>query len=192
MIHSSVPLFPLSAHILPGGRMALRIFEPRYIRMVKESCANQTPICICMYNSKGDKDKNEHIFPLGTMVEIVDFERLEDGLLGITVEGKSLVTIDNITIEHDGLRRGDAMPALERLFDDQQINQHEKLADRLMEVIENYPEIRLLYPEPRFEDLDWVVCRWLELLPIRAEEKQKLLMSDDRTVIPGYLEQLIK
>jgi hypothetical protein len=84
------------------------------------------------------------------------------------------------------------MPALERLFDDQQINQHEKLADRLMEVIENYPEIRLLYPEPRFEDLDWVVCRWLELLPIRAEEKQKLLMSDDRTVIPGYLEQLIK
>ena len=30
-------LFPLSAHLLPGGIMPLRIFEPRYQRMIAES-----------------------------------------------------------------------------------------------------------------------------------------------------------
>ncbi|MGL4715609.1 MAG: LON peptidase substrate-binding domain-containing protein, partial [Aeromonas sp.] len=30
-------LFPLSAHLLPGGIMPLRIFEPRYQRMIAEA-----------------------------------------------------------------------------------------------------------------------------------------------------------
>ncbi|XOV78531.1 MAG: LON peptidase substrate-binding domain-containing protein [Aestuariibacter sp.] len=192
MMQEAVPLFPLSAHILPGGRMALRIFEPRYVRMVKEACLNQSQFCICMFNSQGDKDKNQHIFPVGTLVHIVDFELLDDGLLGITVEGTSLVTIQNIITEKDGLRIGDATSVTGNLFDEGSINKHTKLADKLLEIIESYPEIKELYPEPKFNDLNWVVCRWLELLPIRAEEKQKLLTAEDKSAIPGYIEQLIK
>lgn len=37
-----IPLFPLSAHLLPGGRMSLRIFEPRYTRMIKQACATDS------------------------------------------------------------------------------------------------------------------------------------------------------
>ena len=37
MSQSQVPLFPLSAHLLPEGRMYLRIFEPRYIDMINDS-----------------------------------------------------------------------------------------------------------------------------------------------------------
>ena len=56
-----IPLFPLSAHLLPGGGMSLRIFEPRYTRMIKQACASDSGFGICMLNSKGDKDKNEKV-----------------------------------------------------------------------------------------------------------------------------------
>lgn len=192
MMQEAVPLFPLSAHILPGGRMALRIFEPRYVRMVKEACLDQSQFCICMFNNQGDQDKNQHIFPVGTLVHIVDFELLDDGLLGITVEGTFLVIINNIKTEKDGLRKGDVKPVTDNLFDKRSIGRHTRLADKLSEIIESYPEIKELYPEPKFNDLNWVVCRWLELLPIRAEEKQTLLTAQDKSAIPGYIEQLIK
>jgi Lon protease-like protein len=87
------PLFPLSAHILPEGRMALRIFEPRYIRMVKDACRLNEGFVICMLNSKGQKEDNTHIFPTGTYCKVIDFDVLEDGLLGITVEGLKCVSI---------------------------------------------------------------------------------------------------
>ena len=52
------PLFPLSAHLLPEGRMALRIFEPRYVRMVKQACAANSGFVMCMLNASGDKETN--------------------------------------------------------------------------------------------------------------------------------------
>ena len=30
-------LFPLPSHILPGGKLPLRLFEPRHLQMLKES-----------------------------------------------------------------------------------------------------------------------------------------------------------
>ena len=86
--------------------MALRIFEPRYVRMVKEACANQAGFGICMFNVKGDKERNQHIFPVGTYAEVIDFDLLDDGLLGITVEGKSCFQIEQIHTQDDALRVG--------------------------------------------------------------------------------------
>jgi uncharacterized protein len=96
MHHNNIPLFPLSAHLLPGGHMALRIFEPRYVRMVKEACAGNGYFVLCMLNSRGDQTSNEHIFPIGTLCKIVDFDLLDDGLLGINVEGVCCVSVGNI------------------------------------------------------------------------------------------------
>ena len=92
----TLPLFPLSAHILPQGRMALRIFEPRYVRMVKNACATQTGFGVCMLNAKGDKERNEHIHVVGTHVKVIDFDMLDDGLLGITVEGDKCFNIEQV------------------------------------------------------------------------------------------------
>ena len=35
----SLPLFPLKAVLMPGGVMALRVFEPRYLRLVRRALA---------------------------------------------------------------------------------------------------------------------------------------------------------
>lgn len=187
-----IPLFPLSAHLLPGGKMALRIFEPRYVRMVKESLKAQHGFGICMLNSKGDKDLNQHIYPVGTYAKVVDFDMLDDGLLGITVEGEHLFSIDAIESEPDGLRVGDvhridvwqqdAFPEIEA----------SSLQDRLKQIIDSYPELKDLYGDAPVSDLSWVVYRWLELLPIKAADKQHLLGQNDPKVVVEFLSSLIE
>lgn len=187
----NLPLFPLSAHILPGGVMALRIFEPRYIRMVKQACANQTGFIICMYNAKGDKSTNQHIFPVGTYVTVEDFDLLEDGLLGITVKGHRCVYIDSVETEYDELRIGTC-----RWQDNWSctfpVDQIQPMDQRLREIFEKYPEVKSLYPQPEFDNPIWVIYRWLELLPVNAERKQQFLTQKDCSTALEFLSQLVE
>ena len=39
----TLPLFPLSAVLLPGGRVPLQIFEQRYLDLVRESMKTAEP-----------------------------------------------------------------------------------------------------------------------------------------------------
>ena len=45
---SSLPLFPLRSVLFPGGELGLRVFEPRYLRMVRDCARNQTPFAIAL------------------------------------------------------------------------------------------------------------------------------------------------
>lgn len=186
-----IPLFPLSAHLLPGGRMSLRIFEPRYVRMVKESCAADTGFGICMINAKGDKDKNQHLYPIGTFAKVIDFDLLSDGLLGITVEGDRCFKINSIATESDNLRLGtcqwiDAWPTqLPR-------DSIAPIDERLMEIFDKYPELKALYHDPKFNDPIWVIYRWLELLPVNPEQKQQFLQHKDCAEALDYLTELVE
>ncbi|MGL5708030.1 MAG: LON peptidase substrate-binding domain-containing protein, partial [Aeromonas sp.] len=44
-------LFPLPSHILPGGKLPLRLFEPRHLQMLKESFINNQGFGIVMEES---------------------------------------------------------------------------------------------------------------------------------------------
>ena len=52
--------------------MSLRIFEPRYVRMVKEVCAGENYFAICMLKADGDKDINTHIHKIATLAKAVE------------------------------------------------------------------------------------------------------------------------
>jgi len=190
-MQQSLPLFPLSAHLLPGGRLALRIFEVRYVKMVKEACATNSGFGICMLNAKGDTISNQHILPIGTYAKVVDFDLLSDGMLGVTVEGLNCFTINSIETQKDGLRIGqcDAMPPW-------QLGENPlvmgSLTTGLQEIFDKYPELQNIYPKPLFTDPLWVIYRWLELMPIEAQQKQLLLGYKDHVKAFQFLTQLIK
>jgi Lon protease-like protein len=186
-----LPLFPLSSHILPEGRMSLRIFEPRYVRMIKQACADGSGFAICMFNSKGDKATNGHIFGLGTHCKVVDFDLLDDGLLGVTVEGIECVAIDDIDTEHDDLRTGNCV-VVNKWSCELGMDELHPIDKRLQEIFEKYPEVSSLYQQTRFEDPLWVINRWIELLPMGAEQKQHFLAQGDCKKIVTYLSQLIE
>lgn len=187
-----LPLFPLPAHILPEGRLALRVFEPRYLRMVKEACLSGSGFGICMLNDQANKDSNEHIYPIGTWVQIVDFNQLENGLLGLLVEGKSFFTVRSIETEHDGLRVGDC-----DIWSTSALEAHQQLdcsvlAERLKELFELYPEFKALYEKPLFTDCRWVLYRWMEVLPVSPQQKQTFIEQRSLTALYDYLQTLVR
>lgn len=186
-----LPLFPLSSHILPEGRMSLRIFEPRYIRMVKEACASNSGFVICMLNAKGQKEDNSHIYRVGTFCKVIDFDVLDNGLLGVTVEGESCVIIHDIEIESDDLRVADCEHT-EPWRCQFEISDIQPMEKRLEEIFEKFPEVNSLYEKTKLDDPMWVINRWLELLPVDAEQKQHFLVQKDCSKIVEYLTQLIE
>ncbi|HBF45693.1 MAG TPA: peptidase S16, partial [Shewanella frigidimarina] len=88
--------------LLPQGYTQLRIFEPRYKRLVSESLKSGVGFGLCML-----ADDKKTILPMGTLTQIIDFETLEDGLLGISVQGQKTFIINNVSVDSDGLKRAD-------------------------------------------------------------------------------------
>ncbi len=171
--------------------MALRIFEPRYVRMVKEACAGNGYFVLCMLNSRGSQEANQHIFPIGTLCKIVDFDLLEDGLLGINVEGVCCVSVSDISTESDGLRVGECKDLHDWacVVEDEKIS---PLRDKLELIYDKYPEIARLYPELKFSDPMWVIYRWLELLPVDAANKQAFLGEKNCDKVLSYISELVR
>ena len=85
------PIFPLNTIVFPGGYLPLRIFEPRYLEMVKNCLKENSGFGIVLSN-------NESHYSIGTYCKIVDWEQLPDGLLGILTRGKYRFKINNSSI----------------------------------------------------------------------------------------------
>jgi Lon protease-like protein len=171
--------------------MSLRIFEPRYVRLVKEACAADTGFGICMVNAQGDRDRNEHIYPVGTYVKVIDFNLLDDGLLSVTVEGQRCFKILSVSTESDELRIGECQWLDE--WTAQAVNHLiSPIDERLKEIFDKYPELQVLHQNPKFNDPIWVIYRWLELLPVNAEQKQQFLQQKDCIKALDFLTQLVE
>jgi len=81
-----MPIFPLSgAVLLPGGRLPLNIFEPRYLAMVRDSIASPQRL-IGMIQPKGDEE-NASLYQIGCAGRIASFAEQDDGRIMITLAG---------------------------------------------------------------------------------------------------------
>lgn len=179
-----LPLFPLPVCLLPGGYTQLRIFEPRYQRLVAESLKTGSGFVMCMLS-----DKKDRIMPVGTHAHIIDFETLEDGLLGIKVAGNRRVLIESVTTDEDGLHRGQLTslpdwPASPLSLEDQ------TLSHSLKTLMEQHPLHLHQYQDKDFEDISWLCMRWLEIIPVAAEDKQACITSKDHTKALEFIRTL--
>ncbi|MCG9729344.1 LON peptidase substrate-binding domain-containing protein [Shewanella sp. Isolate13] len=181
-----LPLFPLSVCILPGGFTQLRIFEIRYQRLVKESLHNELGFGVCML----DEDK-QTLLPIGTRCKIIDFETLEDGLLGITISGIERFKLEHFTNEKDGLKRGKVtiLPGWDPI---PIANNQQKLTQVLRELMTHYPTHLTRYNIENFNDLAWICQRWLEILPLPAIDKQHCIAAKDHRLALSMLDDLLQ
>ena len=62
-------LFPLPSHILPGGKLPLRLFEPRHLQMLKESFIDDRGFGIVMEESTSTGTCGR-ILPVGGVDEV--------------------------------------------------------------------------------------------------------------------------
>jgi Lon protease-like protein len=173
---TSIALFPLNIVLFPDGPLPLRIFETRYVDMVRK----------CMREDRGFgvvliRDGNEvgpaETYDVGTMAKITDFHQLSDGLLGLSCVGQQRFRILKKALQSDGLNLGD----VEWLAPEPMVRvpeRHTRLADLLETVL---PQLGEVYTgiEMRLSDAAWVGHRLAEILPIPLQEKQSCLEIDD-------------
>ncbi|MGL4933816.1 MAG: LON peptidase substrate-binding domain-containing protein [Aeromonas sp.] len=182
-------LFPLHSHILPGGKLSLRLSEPRHLQMLKESLLNNDGFGIVMDEST-TSGHSGRILPVGTRVNMTDFYPLKDGSLGLTVLGLDRFCIHQMETDAMGLRRAKVerltnWPSTHCDFNDK------LLVNRLREVFELHPELDELYPDKCFEDAAWLCQRWLEILPMPIYEKQMLIAKQNSEAARQFLHRLI-
>lgn len=157
-------IFPLPIVLYPNGITRLRIFEQRYLRMVKQ--ASDIGFVISVF----DKQNPDKLDDIGTFVKIIDFDQLDDGTLGIDIQAQSLVTIGPYYQEQDKLHKAEVAP-IEHWSEQPFNSKMEMLAERLETVLGENPAAKQLYPQPQMSNANWVVARWLELLPLNPSLK---------------------
>ncbi len=171
-----IPLFPLPSIVLPGGTLPLRLFEPRYLRMVSDCFRNGTGFGSCLSRPASGEGPIKP-FPLGTLVKIVDFDQGADGMLHITATGEQEFTLIDITVEKDNLLIGE-VELLERPASFAVPPEYSSLAVKLSQILQHI-EPHISYPDRDLDDAEWVCNRLLELLPIAADDKYQMLKNFD-------------
>lgn len=79
-------LFPLNIVLFPGTVRPLHIFEPRYRQMIKDCIKEQKPFGLVLAKESSEHLK-EQTYTIGTMAEIHNLSRLEDGCYNLMAVG---------------------------------------------------------------------------------------------------------
>ncbi|GAL33058.1 hypothetical protein JCM19240_6490 [Vibrio maritimus] len=187
---SQIMLFPLRSVVLPEGKMRLRIFEPRYKRMVTECLKNETGFGVCLISGDSSSVPN-NVSEIGTFVSIVDFETLDDGMLGITVSGIKKFRVMDVRADDDGLRSA-SVKWLEGWATEELSDENQFLGERLQDVYKKFPQIGDLYLHRFFDDASWVSQRWLEVLPLECHHFEHLVTQPDCSTAVNFLAEAFK
>ncbi len=173
-----LPLFPLQAVLFPGGPLPLRIFEPRYLDMVSRCLREQSGFAVVLLGEgEGEEAMETTSFAAtGTEAHIVDFDRLEGGLLGISCIGRERVRVVEAWREPDGLNRGRVLD----IAADPVIPVPPEQAWMMEIVLQVMPEADETYRHvERRDDAAWIANRLAELLPLALTDRQALLELAD-------------
>jgi hypothetical protein len=172
---SELPLFPLQTVLLPGGRLALRIFETRYLDMVARCLRGDNRFGVVAIRRGAEVGAAEP-YDCGTSAAIVDWHQEPGGLLGLIAEGREPFRLRAVSRQHDGLYVGD-VEWLPRPPFTELPPVHEPLAELLKRLLAPLPLYR--GAAAAFDDAEWVGGRLIEILPLALAFKQSLLELGD-------------
>ncbi len=177
-----LPLFPLGAVLFPGGRMALRIFEPRYVDLVRDSLKQNAPFGIVRIREgrevvRSGVEPMPRLAQIGTFARIVDWDAAANGMLGIIVAGEGKFRLLSTEQRSNFL----IVAEVEPLPDEASLPLPER-ADGLLPLMQQlleHPAVAQLQMQPQMEDGGLLANQLAQLLPIPEPEKFALLAETD-------------
>lgn len=173
-----MPLFPLASVLFPGGQLQLRIFEPRYLDLVRECTRYGTGFGVCLILEGREVGEPAVPAAIGTIARISDFHRDDDGLLGIVAEGGSRFRVARSRVRSDGLLRGDVEVWPDE--PEQPVPVEFALLQTILErLIETMAPHWRDAPRSAYDDASWLGFRLAELLPLDPGEQQRMLELSD-------------
>ena len=174
-----LPLFPLQTVLVPGAVLDLRIFELRYLDMVRECGRNGSGFGVCLILEGDEAGAPATPAAYGTEAVIEDFGTTPEGLLSLRVRGKRRFHVVHTRIRDTGLVMADVVFCDEDTTSPRLRPEHALLAELLRRILAQVSSGHA-DPEPAlFEDAAWVGWRLAELLPLSHPQRQALLQLDD-------------
>lgn len=185
-------LFPLNTVLFPGCTLPLQIFEQRYLRLIKTCMRDDHGFVVILISAGKEVGDTPETYSIGTYVDIVDWEMLDNGLFGVTIEAQYRVRVTSPCAQDDGLMTGKIEPL--PFTDETQIDALTRIPDLIdtLRLLEQHP-----YVEQQATDIDYSsaqdVCHKLsQLLPLDPLVKQSLLETDSTEEKIDRLRDLIE
>ena len=173
-----LPLFPLRTVLFPGGPLQLRIFEARYLDMVSLCLREDRGFGVCLIRQGSEVGEPAEPHAVGTVARIVDWDKRPDGLLGLTAVGERRFRIRHREPGGKGLTW--AWVELLEAGPPVQLPEQAAAVTEMLDQIMALPGTGYDRTPPRNDrDADWLSCRLAEILPLRLDDRQRLLVMDD-------------
>ena len=171
-------LFPLHTVLLPGAALSLRVFEARYLDLVRECSHHGRGFGVCVILKGEEVGAPASAAAFGTEAVIEDFGQTDQGLLTLRVRGARRFHVERTRVRDNGLQvahvrwcapdPGEPVAA-----------EHGLLPVLLEAMLEKIGGEHANAPRARFDDAAWIGWRLAELLPLHDTERQGLLQLDD-------------
>ncbi len=173
---SDTPLFLLNTVLFPDGLLPLRVFEQRYLEMVKACLREEKPFGVCRIREGAEVGAPATHEEIGCLAHIKQWDMQQLGLLQIVAQGAQRFRVLKRRVQADGL----ALASIEALPEEADAPPPEGFAAgcRLLERIVAEHGDRIFAKPYRFDSSAWVGARLAEVLPLAGPVKQQLLELD--------------
>jgi uncharacterized protein len=205
----TLPLFPLTTILFPDGLLPLQIFELRYLTMIKKCITEGTEFGVVAQtvrkdslhvdseNISSEPMSQETFVSVGTYAKIVAHSAPQPGLLRIDCVGGKRFTIVSCEQQKLGLWVAQVNP----MEADQAIPVPQELADTVTALRQLVATLTSQATEGQhlpmtkpylFDDCGWVANRWCELIPMKPEQRQRLLTLDNPLIRLELVQDLLE
>jgi Lon protease-like protein len=178
MTHELLPLFPLDKVLLPGAAMDLRIFERRYLDLVRDCSRAESGFGVCLILDGNEAGAPATPAAYGVEARIENFDMGDDGLLSLRVRGHRRFHVVRTRVRDNGL----VMADVEWRCSDEDFEilpEHALLGTLLQTMMEKVGTDVSKLPARVFEHAGWVGWRLAQVLPITPQQRVSLLQEDD-------------
>jgi Lon protease-like protein len=178
----TIPLFPLTTVLFPGGKMPLQIFEPRYLDLISSSLKNESGFGVVWLREGSELHQPEsagdpRLAQVGTFARIVDWDSLPNGLLGVTIQGAEKFRLISSHQRDDKLHTAEVeWVEPEPLIP---LPDYSDEMESLLAQLLDHPHIARLKLSPQVEDIATMSHLLSQLLPIDEKTKFELLSLTD-------------
>jgi len=194
-----IPLFPLGTVLFPDGVIALKIFEARYLDMIKRCLREKTEfgvVSIIKNSDASEEDVSLSFSKIGTLAQIEDFDPVQPALYMTKSFGTQRFKLISSNQEANGLWIGE----VELLENDPRMpipKEHQKVAELLDQIISLIQSEDLLGEAPfkkpfKVDDCGWVSNRLAELLPLTLAQKNHLLAQTNPRIRLDLITEIIE
>ena len=188
---SWLPLFPLKTVLFPDGILPLKVFEARYIDMVRECMKNDAPFGVVLIKSGQEVGAAAEPEEVGCLARITGWDMQNLGVMTLRTQGGERFRILETRVLPDqrlearvtSIAPDSPVPASDI---------HVTCAKTLKIVIDDIDakgraergtEFVSPFSQPiRLDSPSWVANRWCELLPLPLPLKQRLMELDNPLV----------